>query len=45
MIYRLKNKNYCDFDTIEKNKLPARAYFIPFTEKEKAMKDRIGPTP
>ena len=37
MIYRLKNKNYCDFDVIEKNKLPARAYFIPFSDKEKAL--------
>lgn len=37
MIYSLKNKNYCSFEIIEKNKLPARAYFIPFSQKEKAL--------
>ena len=37
MIYNLKNKNYCTFEIIEKNKLPARAYFIPFSDKEKAI--------
>ncbi len=42
MIYHVKNRNYCTFEIIEKNKLPARAYFIPFSQKEKAL--LYGPT-
>ena len=37
MKYCLRNKNYCTFETFEKNKLPPRSYFIPFSEKEKAL--------
>ncbi len=42
MIYQLRNKNYCTFEVIEKNKLPARAYFIPFSDKGEALD--AGPT-
>ncbi len=41
MKYALKNKNYCTFEIIEKNKLPARSYFIPFGKKEKALEATI----
>ncbi len=38
MIYHLKNDNYFTFETFEKNKLAPRAYFIPFSQKEDALK-------
>lgn len=37
MIYKLKNNNYCTFRTFEQNKMPPRAYFIPFSSAEKAL--------
>ena len=37
MIYELKKDNYCTFNVFEKNKLPGRAYFIPFSDKERAL--------
>ena len=37
MKYRLKNKNYCTFRIFEQNRMAPRAYFIPFSEKEKAL--------
>lgn len=36
MIYQLNKKNYRHFKTIEDNKLPGRAYFIPFSSERKA---------
>ena len=38
MIYNLKNKNYYTFRKFEENKLPPRAYFIPFSSREKALR-------
>ncbi len=38
MIYHVKNDNYCTFEIFEKNKLPARSYFIPFSS-EKASRE------
>ena len=37
MIYHVKNDNYYSFEIFEKNKLPSRSYFIPFSDKEKAL--------
>ena len=37
MKYQLKNDNYYTFSTFEKNKLPPRAYFIPFGDKKSAL--------
>ena len=31
MLYDLKRSHYCDAATFEVNKLPPRAYFIPFS--------------
>ena len=36
MKYRTDKTNYKTFDIIELNKLPARAYFIPYPDKESA---------
>ena len=36
MKYYLDKNNYSDFDTIEKNKLPGRSYFIPYPSREGA---------
>lgn len=36
MIYEIDQRHYCDFDTIEINKLPPRSYFIPFEDREQA---------
>ena len=36
MIYSLKTGNYCNFEVFEKNKLSARTYAIPFTDKKLA---------
>lgn len=41
MKYCLNTSNYYDFKTIEVNKLPARSYFIPYPDREKA--DAIAP--
>ena len=41
MKYHLKNDNYYTFKTFSKNKLPPRSYFIPFSEKEKALAAEI----
>lgn len=35
MIYQLNTNNYCDFKVFEKNCLPARSYFIPFSDRKK----------
>lgn len=40
MKYYLDKSNYSDFDTIEKNKLPGRSYFIPYPSREGA--DRVS---
>ena len=40
MKYYLDKNNYSDFDTIEKNKLPGRSYFIPYPSREGA--DRVS---
>ena len=37
MIYKVKTDNYHTFSVFEKNKLPPRAYFIPFSERDKAL--------
>lgn len=36
MKYTLNTTNYCDFDTIAVNKLPARSYFIPYPDRKGA---------
>jgi len=36
MVYQLNKKNYRHFGTIEDNKMPGRAYFIPFSSERKA---------
>lgn len=36
MLYELSRNHYSDFETIEVNKLPPRAYFIPFASREAA---------
>lgn len=36
MKYKIDKTNYKTFDIIELNKLPARAYFIPYKDKESA---------
>ena len=36
MQYSINSTNYCDFSVIEINKLPARSYFIPYPDREKA---------
>ncbi len=36
MNYQLNLTNYADFSVFEKNKLPARSYFIPFSAKNRA---------
>ncbi len=36
MLYELDRKNYSTFETFEVNKLPPRAYFIPFENREQA---------
>ena len=36
MRYELNTKNYCDFNTFEVNKLPARSYFVPYPDKNLA---------
>jgi beta-galactosidase len=41
MIYQLNKKNYRHFRTIEDNKLPGRAYFIPFSSELKAASTSI----
>ena len=38
MLYDLKRSHYCDASTFEVNKLPPRAYFIPFSTREEAQK-------
>lgn len=38
MIYNIKRDNYCNFDVFKVNKLPSRAYFIPYSSEEKANK-------
>ena len=35
MEYKLNTTNYRDFKVIEDNKCAARAYFIPYSKKEK----------
>ena len=35
MKYKLNTTNYRDFKVIEDNKLAGRAYFIPYSKKEK----------
>ena len=35
MEYKLNTTNYRDFKVIEDNKLAGRAYFIPYSKKEK----------
>ncbi len=34
MKYSLKTGNYCNFEVFEKNKMPARTYAIPYTDKK-----------
>ena len=41
MKYSLNTTNYCDFDTISVNKLPARSYFIPYPDRKAA--DKVAP--
>ncbi len=36
MLYGIHTKNYSDFSVFEKNKLPSRTYFIPYSSKKKA---------
>ena len=36
MLYDLKSSHYCDASTFEVNKLPPRAYFIPFSIRGEA---------
>lgn len=36
MKYQLKEKLYCDFAVFEENKLPPRAYFVPFSDVHSA---------
>ncbi|MDR1906308.1 MAG: DUF4981 domain-containing protein [Clostridiales bacterium] len=38
MIYKIDKKNYKTFDIFEKNKLEPRAYFIPFSSYDDALK-------
>ena len=42
MLYDLKRTHYCDSATFEVNKLPPRAYFIPFATGEEAAKAKLG---
>ena len=37
MEYKLNTTNYRDFKVIEDNKLAGRAYFIPYSKKEKLL--------
>lgn len=37
MRYHISHENYQDFSVFQENKLPPRAYFIPFESREKAM--------
>ena len=42
MIYEINKKIHANFDVFEENKLPARAYFIPFeSEKEASSVDYV----
>ena len=34
MLYKFNHNLYNRFDTFEQNKLPARAYFIPFANRD-----------
>ena len=36
MRYSINNTNYCDFSTIELNKLHGRTYFIPYPDRDSA---------
>ena len=36
MRYSINNTNYCDFNTIELNKLHGRTYFIPYPDRDSA---------
>lgn len=38
MIYRFEHRNFNDFSVFEDNKLPARAYFIPFSGQDECKK-------
>ena len=37
MLYRFNHDKFNDFSIFEENKLPARAYFIPFGDKEECL--------
>lgn len=41
MKYRINKTNFNDFDVIEKNKLPGRAYMIPYSSKQELEKFKI----
>ena len=42
MRYAIDRNRYHQFEIFQVNKLPARSYFIPFSEKEQAMAAEIG---
>lgn len=41
MKYRINKTNFNDFSVMEKNKLPGRAYMIPYTDKNELSKYKI----
>lgn len=42
MRYQINRENYHRFDVLQRNKLPARSYFIPFSDREKADGADVG---
>ena len=36
MKYQINKTNYCTFDVLAVNRLPARSYFIPYPDRETA---------
>lgn len=42
MIYRFNRENYCNFDVFQDNRLPSRAYFIPFRTEREAQETELA---
>ena len=45
MRYQMDRENYCRFDVMQRSKLSARSYIVPFASREKADAATVSPSP
>lgn len=45
MRYQMDRENYCRFDVMQRSKLSARSYIVPFASREKADAATVSPDP